>query len=160
MAPGSAVPELARQSFEDVYRDARPGLIRLAYLIVGSRAVAEELVQESFLRLHQRFAEVDNPMGYLRVALVRLCTTANRRRAMEAERLQRATERGASAEHDVDETWAVVQRLRPERRVVLVLRYYEDLPHEEIARLLGCPTVTVRTRVRRALADLRKELER
>ena len=44
-------------------------------------------------------------------------------------------------------------------RLVLVLRYYEDLPHEEIARLLDCPVVTVRTRARRALADLRKELQ-
>ena len=151
---------MTHQSFEELYRDSRPGLVRLAYLIVGTRAVAEELVQEAFLRLHQHFAEVENPAGYVRVALVRLCATSNRRRAMEVERLERAAERAGDAEPEVDETWAVVQRLRPERRVVLVLRYYEDLPHEEIARLLGCPTVTVRTRVRRALADLRKELER
>jgi RNA polymerase sigma factor (sigma-70 family) len=147
------------RTFEDVYREARPGLVRLGYLIVGSQAVAEELVQEAFLRLHTRFAEVDNPGGFLRLTLVRLCVTANRRRAMEAERVARAADHNGPAEHEVDETWTAVQRLRPDRRIVLVLRYYEDLPHDEIARVLGCPTVTVRTRVRRALADLRKELE-
>jgi RNA polymerase sigma factor (sigma-70 family) len=152
-------PVLTDRSFDAVYRDARPGLVRLAYLIVGSQPVAEELVQEAFLRLHQHFAEVENPGGYLRVALVRLCVTANRRRAMEAERLERAVDRVGPPEHEIDEMWTAVQRLRPERRAVLVLRYYEDLPHEEIARLLDCPVVTVRTRARRALADLRKELQ-
>jgi RNA polymerase sigma factor (sigma-70 family) len=43
---------------------------------------------------------------------------------------------------------------------VLVLRYYDDLSHEQIASLLGCSAATVRSRVRRALQDLRKELDR
>lgn len=146
------------RSFDDVYRVSRPGLVRLAYLIVGSSAVAEELVQEAFLRLHQRFAEVDNPPAYLRVTVIRLCTTAKRRVATETDRMQRARDGLAPGEHQIDETWDAIQRLQPDRRAVLVLRFYEDLPHEEIARLLGCPVVTVRTRVHRALADLRKEL--
>ena len=74
--------------------------------------------------------------------------------------MQRAHERLAPGEHHIDETWDAIQRLPPERRAVLVLRFYEDLAHEEIAQLLGCPVVTVRTRVHRALADLRKEVER
>jgi RNA polymerase sigma factor (sigma-70 family) len=145
-------------SFDDVYRTSRPGLVRLAYLMVGSSAVAEELVQEAFLRLHQRFDEVENPPGYLRVSVVRLCATAKRRVAAEADRVQRASDRDAPGEYEIDETWEAIRRLQPERRAVLVLRYYEDLPHDEIARVLGCPVATVRTRVHRALADLRKEL--
>ena len=146
-------------SFDEVYRTARPGLVRLAYLIVGSAAVAEELVQEAFLRLHSRFAGVENPGAYLRVTVVRLCTTAKRHDAIEADRVQRAHERVEPVEHGIDETWDAIQRLEPDRRAVVVLRYYEDLPHEEIGQLLGCPVATVRTRVHRALADLRKELE-
>ncbi len=148
------------RSFDDVYRASRPGLVRLAYLIVGSSAVAEELVQEAFLRLHQRFTEVDNPPAYLRVTVVRLCTTAKRRVAAEVERERRAQEPLTSGEHQIDETWDAIQQLQPDRRAVLVLRFYEDLPHDEIARVLGCPVVTVRTRLHRALADLRKEVER
>ena len=147
-------------SFDDVYRESRPGLLRLAYLVVGSRAVAEEVVQEAFLRLHQRFPTVEQPAAYVRVAVVRLAVTTNKRRAMEIDRLERTRARADAPAPELDETFAAVLRLRPERRIVLILRYYEDLPHDEIARLLGCPVVTVRTRVRRALGDLRKELER
>jgi RNA polymerase sigma-70 factor, ECF subfamily len=50
--------------------------------------------------------------------------------------------------------------VRAERRAVLVLRYYDDLPVRDIAALVGCPEATVRTRLHRGLADLRKELDR
>jgi RNA polymerase sigma factor (sigma-70 family) len=43
---------------------------------------------------------------------------------------------------------------------VIVLRYYADLSHEEIAEMLGCSAGTVRSRVRRALEDLHRELDR
>jgi len=148
------------QSFDDLYRALRPGLIRLAYLIVGSQPVAEELVQEAFLRLHQQFDDVENCGAFLRVVLVRMCVRAKERQAMETDLVVRGVGRTDPVETGIDEVWVAVQRLRPERRAVLVLRYYEDLPHNEIAALVGCPVVTVRTRVRRALADLRRELER
>jgi len=148
------------QSFDDLYRALRPGLIRLAYLIVGSQPVAEELVQDAFLCLHQQFEDVDNCGGFLRVVLVRMCVRAKQRQAMETDLVVRGVDRTEPVERGIDEVWVAVQRLRPERRAVLVLRYYEDLPHHEIAALVGCPVVTVRTRVRRALADLRRELER
>jgi RNA polymerase sigma factor (sigma-70 family) len=61
---------------------------------------------------------------------------------------------------DIDETWDALTRLSPDRRVVLVLRFYEDLTHAQIAELLECPEATVRTRLHRGLADLRKEIER
>ncbi len=52
------------------------------------------------------------------------------------------------------------QLLRPERRAVVVLRYWADLPHGETAEILDCPIATVRTRLHRVLADLRKEVNR
>jgi RNA polymerase sigma factor (sigma-70 family) len=54
--------------------------------------------------------------------------------------------------------WDAVERLPPTRRAVVVLRYWADLPHAEIADILGCPVATVRSRLHRALADLRKEV--
>ena len=125
-------------SFDDFYRQSRAGLVRVAYLIVGSQAVAEELVQEAFVRLHERFATVENPGGYVRVVLVRLCVRTNERRAMETMLLERTAPR-VQPEPEPDAMWDAVQRLRPERRAVLVLRYYEDLPHDEIARHSGLP---------------------
>lgn len=149
-----------RPSFDAVYRDHRAALVRTAFLIVGSTAEAEELAQDAFIQLHQRFETVDNPGAYLRVVLVRAALRRNQRRTMESDRLARLGSPTPHGEPAVDEMWTALQRLRPERRAVLVLRFYDDLAHGEIARLLDCPVATVRSRVRRALADLRKELDR
>jgi DNA-directed RNA polymerase specialized sigma24 family protein len=150
---------LMKPSFDTLYSDLRARMIRVAYLSVGSVAIAEEIVQEAFLRLHRHFDRVENPSGFLRTTVVNLCITWRGRAAMEADRLAGLHQPGPTGDPSVDETWDVLARLRPERRVVLVLRYYEDLSHEEIARIIGCPVATVHTRVWRGLRDLRKELE-
>ncbi|HWJ63063.1 MAG TPA: sigma-70 family RNA polymerase sigma factor [Acidimicrobiales bacterium] len=144
--------------FDAVYRSERAAVLRLATLLVRSDAVAEELVQEAFLRLHRHFEDVDNPPGFVRTAVVRLASTWRSRAAMERDRLDRLPVVDAVAPGELDETWDALGRLKPERATVLVLRFYEDLSQEEIARLLGCSAGTVRSRVRRGLADLRKEL--
>ena len=59
---------------------------------------------------------------------------------------------------EIDETWALVLRMPPPRRAVVVLHYYEDLPLVEVARILGRPDATVRSDHRRALDWLREEL--
>ena len=153
-ASGAAAP----RDFDAVYADQRPQIVRLAYLLVRSEHVAEELAQEAFLRLYRDFASVENPPGFLRTVVVRLASTWRSRRDMERERLERVDVPRPPEVEEVDETWEALGRLRPERATVLVLRFYEDLAHRDIARMLGCPTGTVRSRVRRALADLREEL--
>lgn len=134
--------------------------MRTAFLIVGSRAVAEEIAQEAFLRLYQHFDDVRNPGGFLQTTTVRLCLSWRRRAAGEASRLATLKEPGPTGAFEIDLAWDALAALKPERRAVLVLRYYEDLSHAEIAELMGCRVATVRTRVHRGLADLRKELER
>jgi RNA polymerase sigma factor (sigma-70 family) len=149
-----------RSGFDAVYGEQRPRVVRTAYLVVGSYAVAEELAQEAFVRLHERFDSVDNPGGFLRTAVVRLAISWRRRDLRERMHLATVDEPEATGEMVVDETWDALTALSPERRAALVLRFYEDLSHEEIAAAMGCRVATARTRVHRALADLRKELER
>jgi RNA polymerase sigma-70 factor (sigma-E family) len=149
-----------RDTFDEVFAAARGPMVRVAFLIVGSRAVAEEIVQDAFAALYGRFARVDNPPAYVRTAVVRGAVNWRNRRAMESERLGRVSEPGPTGIGEIDTTWDAMRALRPERRAVLVLRYYEDLSHAQIADLLGCPVTTVRTRLHRGLSDLRKELER
>jgi RNA polymerase sigma factor (sigma-70 family) len=146
-------------SFEAVYDAEAAGLTRLAYLIVGSVPVAEDLVQEAFEALHQRWDTIENPGGFARTVLVRRCLRHRQRARMEAERVARLAPVGAD-DPEVDHLWDVLARLRPDRRAALVLRYYEDLPYEEIAALLGIKEATARTRVHRGLADLERELRR
>jgi DNA-directed RNA polymerase specialized sigma24 family protein len=92
--------------------------------------------------------------------VVRLCLTWQKRRTTEQRLVRQVGVERPSSIPDVGETWAALGRPDPNRRTVLVLRYYEQLRHHEIAELLGCPAATVRTRTRRALKDLRKELAR
>ena len=147
-------------SFDTLYREVRPSMVRLAWLLVGDRTVAEEVVQDAFLAVHQRWAGLANPGVYLRRAVVNRCATWRRRRARERTSVARLGEPPPTGDPAVDAMWDAVGRLGPERRAVVVLRYWADLPHAEIAELLGCPVATVRTRLHRALADLRKEIDR
>jgi DNA-directed RNA polymerase specialized sigma24 family protein len=146
--------------FDAVYTESRDRVVRTAFLIVGSRAVAEELAQEAFLRLYRRFGEVENPGGFLRTAVVRLCLSWRRRDALESSRYALVGEPGPTGAAEIDGTWEALAALPPERRAALVLRFYEGLDHAEIAALVGCRVSTARTRVHRGLADLRRELER
>lgn len=146
----------AGEEFTLVYRSERNRLRRVAYLMTGQRAVAEELVHDAFVRLHQKWATVDVPAAYLRTTLVRLCLSWRERTAMGQAREPRTADRVDPPE--IDETWDQLATLPRDQRVALVLRYYEDLPVGEIARVMGCRPATARTRIHRALAKLREEM--
>jgi RNA polymerase sigma factor (sigma-70 family) len=159
-----------RSSFDAVYKAEWRAVTGLAFLFVRSLPVAEELAQEAFARLYGTFDAVDNPAAFLRTAVSRLALNALRHSAVERRYLQGAgagttgpaapdgMEPHALSRHD--EMWEALGRLRPERRAVLVLRFYEDMTHEQIAEVLRCSAGTVRSRVRRAIADLRKDIDR
>jgi RNA polymerase sigma factor (sigma-70 family) len=153
-------PVVGHHTFDEIFASERGPMVRVAFLIVGSQAIAEEIVQEAFAGLFTHFERVDNAIGYVRTAVVRGAVTWKKRRTMEADRLARVDEPGSTGIGEIDTTWDALRALRPDRRAVLVLRFYEDLSHAQIAEVLGCPVTTVRTRLHRGLSDLRKELER
>jgi RNA polymerase sigma factor (sigma-70 family) len=161
---GSAQPAARPRTapgFDDVYAAEFVRVARLAYLLVRSRAVAEELAQDAFLRLYGHFDAVENPAAFLRTAVGRLALTWLGRADMERDRLTRVGggQLAAVEAPELDETWLALGRLPVERRTVLVLRFYAQMRSPEIAELLGCSAATVRSRVRRGLTDLRKELD-
>ena len=145
---------LTEVGFESFYRARWLHMVRLAALLTGSMAIAEEVVQDSFLALRPRFAAVDSPGAYLRTSVVNGCRAVLRREQREESELARRSVPLALAP-EVDEMWAVVQRLPDHQRAVVVLRFYEDLPEAEIAEILGCRVGTVKSRLHRALATLR-----
>jgi DNA-directed RNA polymerase specialized sigma24 family protein len=150
----------AGTSFDALYLATNAHMIRLGWLLVGSRAVAEEVVHDAFLTVHQHWETIDNPGGYLRRAVVNGCVRWRRRRDHERRLLVVVGEPPPTGDPSIDTMWDAIGRLRPERRAVVVLRYWADLPHGEIAEILGCPVSTVRSRLHRALSDLRKETDR
>jgi DNA-directed RNA polymerase specialized sigma24 family protein len=131
-------------------------MVQLARVITGSVEVAEEVVQEAFIRLHDRWATVVNPVGFLRVVVTNL-SRSELRRARLRHRHATITLAPVHAP-ELDETWVLVCRLPTRQRAVLALRYYLDLSESEIADTLGCRIGTVKSAHHRALARLREEL--
>jgi RNA polymerase sigma factor (sigma-70 family) len=151
----------APPSIEELYAARRRSAVQLATMLTGSRARGEELVQDVFLRMHVRWDEVANPRAYLRQAVVNACRS-DRRREERAERREArvgVVDEVAAPEADDDGLRAAIRALPERQRAVLVLRYFEDLPDDEIARLLGCRPATVRSVARRALLRLREVVE-
>ena len=141
----------------DAYDANRLALVRLAFVTTGDREAAEDIVQEAFLATRQVWSGVQDLRPYLRAAVVNRSRSWLRRRQLE-RRQPPAT--AASYEGAPDEMWDALSRLTPRQRAAVVLRYYEALPDAEIAAVLDCREATVRTTIHRALATLRKEIER
>jgi RNA polymerase sigma factor (sigma-70 family) len=139
-----------------MYHQYRNQLLGLATLLSGSRAVAEEVVQDVFAAAIPRWAVIDNHEWYLKRSVVNRVRSLGRR-ATRAKHVPRLPD-GVTGEPLVDETWLLLRGLPVRQRTVLVLRIHLDLPDEEIARLMNCPEPTVRSLAFRALATLRKEL--
>lgn len=172
MAPGrppSPEPTPAEEArwvrLEQIYRTQHAPMVRLAHLLVGERAVAEELVHDAFLRLHAHLDQADEPAAYLRTTVVNLCRGHGRRSAT-ARRHDLALADRASAAHDapplppdLDEVWRALQHLPARRRDALILRYYADLSTAEVARLLGARPSTARSLIRRGLISLEETLD-
>jgi RNA polymerase sigma-70 factor (sigma-E family) len=153
-----------RERLAEMYERSAPGGFRLAFLLTGDRALAEDLVQDAFVRFVGRFGhlrDLDAFDAYLRRTIVNLSKNAYRRRALERSYLLRRTaeDREGRTDPDVVEAESVRRALMelPERqRAALVLRYFEDLPENEIADILRCRPATARSLVARGLERLRR----
>ena len=145
-------------TFEELWVERRAGLLRLAYLLTGSRAVAEDVVQDAFVQLHRRWDSVRTPAPYLRTSVVNGCRMHHRRTSREQARFADLVTETAHPETPV--VLDALAHLPYPQRAALVLRYYEDRPEAEIAELLGCRPATVRSHVHRGLAALREAMER
>jgi DNA-directed RNA polymerase specialized sigma24 family protein len=144
-----------------LYRAEQPGLVRLATLLVRDQAVAEELVQEAFVRLHPKVATVERPGAYLRTIVVNLCRGHGRRLGTAAahrpEPVAATAAPGLPA--DLSPVWLALGGLPDRQRHALVLRFYLDLPDDEIAQLLDARPGTVRSLISRGLAALKEVVE-
>jgi RNA polymerase sigma factor (sigma-70 family) len=143
--------------FSPFYRGEYVSAIRLARALGVSMAATEDVVQEAFVRVHDRFSALDNPGGYLRTVIVNLCRDWHRRQGRERRHLSAVRDR-PPVSLGAHELLDVLARLPYRWRAVLVLRYWADWTELEIAAALGCRPGTVKTLAARGLARLRKEL--
>lgn len=155
--PGLAGPE----PIEAAYRRLRPRLVRLAHLLTGDPDTAQDVVQDAFVAAARRWSTVESADAYLRMAVVNGSLSVHRRVGRERDKTARLQTLAATVTvgiPELDETWDVLRRLPDKQRAALVLRFYEDLPEAEIARLLDCRPGTVKSLVHRGLLRTRKAL--
>ena len=154
--------ELSKSPHADitaVFQNERHGLVRMATLMIGSGALAEEIVQDAFVAVEPRWSELERPGAYLRTSVVNGCAQALRRRDAERRALQsRARDEDLVLPVRLIELRAALDKLGDRQRIVIVMRYFVDIHDDEIAEILGIQPSSVRSITRRALKVLRKEL--
>jgi RNA polymerase sigma-70 factor (sigma-E family) len=152
----------------ELFRQHHLELVRLALVMVGDLATAEDVVQDAFERLHRRWhrlAEPDRALAYVRSSVLNGCRSVHRRAAVarkHAPRLAAASEAQDSdtalIAADRGQLVAALRALPRRQREVLVLRYYVDLDVAEIGEILRLAPSAVRSTCSRALAALARTL--
>lgn len=152
----------AEAEFTAFFRAEFARVVRTVTLVVGERAVAEELAQDAFVELYDHWAKVcryERPDAWVRRVAIRMAVRAARR-----DRLRRVIEIASVPDGFTSETpepdgevYAAVRRLPLGQRTAVVLFYFEDRPVAEIADLMGCASSTARVhlhKARRRLGEL------
>jgi RNA polymerase sigma-70 factor (ECF subfamily) len=169
----SSDPAAVAGRFTDLIDRQLDRTYRLATVILGDRVDAEDAVHDAAVRAWNRFDRLRDPaqfdawFGQIVINVCRDRLRVRRRRPvidlgpqLEAALAQRPSgpdEATAAVERDA--LARALSRLEPDHQIVLVLRYWQDLSIEVIARGLGVPDGTVKSRLHYALRRLRAELE-
>lgn len=156
----------------EVYRRHAGAVFALARRLLADRTLAEEIVQEVFLRLWNDPDRFDPDRGSLRSYLLAQChgrsvdliRSESSRRRREEKELTLAAEAGYDLEHEVwdmavaERVKATLQTLPEGEREAILLAYFGGHTYREVADLLGTPEGTVKSRIRSGLKKMRGEL--
>ncbi len=150
--------------FADVFEEHYEPLVRLARLLVDDRGSGEEVVQDAFVRAYRRWDRIDDPVRYLRSAVVNTARSRLRHRAVvrryvaPVQRAAAAAEDEAVVRSEHAEVLTAVRALPRRQRECLVLRYYLDLSEADIATTLGISAGSVKSHSSRGMAALARTL--
>jgi RNA polymerase sigma-70 factor (sigma-E family) len=152
----------AQESFREFVENRSSALLKTAVLLTGGdRYAGEDLLQNALMKAAGRWHRVDEPEAYVRQVLYRQQISRWRLKWPRRElTVAEPPERGASPDAASSAELRLLMRgalarLTARQRTVLVLRYFEDLPEADVARILGCSVGTVRSTTHRSLARLR-----
>ncbi len=146
-------------TFDDFYESSWTEACRLALGVLGGdRSRAEEVAQDAFAECWKRWETIQNPQGYLRRSVCNraIDVSSRDRRRMSLLRQYRPGRHTVDDPVPLDDLLAAI---RPEFRAVLVLRFWAGLREAEVAQTLGISSGTVKTWTRRALQQLRRQLQ-
>lgn len=153
-------------AFAEFVAARSPSLHRTAYLMVGDRGLAQDLLQEALTKTYvawPRLRDPANAEAYTRKAITTTAISWYRRRSWGERPTDTVTERRSQADHADDLStrdllWSALQSLPPRQRATIVLRFYEDLSEARTAEVLGCAPGTVKSQVSAGLRKLRDHL--
>jgi RNA polymerase sigma-70 factor (ECF subfamily) len=148
------------RSFEEFFASEHARLFGALCLVTGDRSEAEEIMQDAFLRLWERWdhvSEVDDPSAYLFRTAMNVFRNRYRRAtlAMKKTISLAPTEDALATIEDRDVVVRALRGLTPDQRAAVVLTGYVGLTSEEAGRMLGMRASTVRTAATRARAAIR-----
>jgi RNA polymerase sigma-70 factor (sigma-E family) len=169
--PDPHTPPDGRAQVASLYQEHALTLVRLAKIMLGDQAAAEDVVQDAFLGLYRRWRSLDDhhrAVGYLRNSVLNGCRNAHRGRTRRDRALAFAGQPAdiVSAEESAligeanREVMAALRALPGRQREAVVLRYYLDLSEDETAQAMRVSRGTVKSatsRGRAALARMLKE---
>ena len=166
-----AITRRQRDALAEVYRRHGERVHRRARVVVGE-SLADEVVQEVFLRLWQEPERFQPHRGVLRTFLLKqahgravdLLRSENARRARESADVHQKTNAGAEVEDAAlarlagEDLWRALSSLHDGERDAIALAYFAGHTYREVADLLEQPEGTVKGRIRSGLARLRAQL--
>src|SRR5580658_7573252 len=168
MVIGLVAAEQIGLDFGELVRRHQSMVYSIAWRFLHDRGLAEEVAQEVFLRLHRNLRRIESPahaVSWLRKVAAQRAIDEGRKRLrrprIALELVAEPVARGSARDVMLDETLRRLVDTLPEApRMVMVLRYQEDLDPSEIAETLSMPLGTVKSHLQRSLALLREKLER
>ena len=161
------VSSRAESRLGELYERHALAAARLAYILTGDRVVAEDIVQEAFVRIVGRFKYRKPPDvfdAYLRRAVINLAKNHFRHQSLRRSHAARQRQTQVfspdeTADIDAgDELRRALLELPHRQRVALVLRYFSDLSEQQIADAMGCSAGAVKSTLYRGLKTLRRTL--
>ncbi|MFY9915937.1 MAG: SigE family RNA polymerase sigma factor [Nocardioidaceae bacterium] len=156
--------EVLAASYESFVQTRSATLLRTAFLLTGSSADAEDLVQITLIKLFvawPRATVATSPEAYARRVMLNAFISGRRPARFRREKLVRTPPEFVAAELDPSDrltVWPLVLALPTRQRAVVVLRYYSGLTEAEIAEALGCAPGTVKSTASAALKHLRDQM--
>lgn len=154
------------ETYVAFYRRDYRDLVGLAYVLTGSRWVAEDLAQDAMTEAHRRWSKIhdyDDPGAWVRRVMINKKISAARKVDSEGKMLRRLRSRRTEDTVTIPERsnaiWSAVSRLPRRQAEVIALFYWEDRPIAEIADILGLGIETVKTHLKRGRAALSQVLQ-
>lgn len=166
-------------AFENLFQQYRKLVFKTAFLVVGNKEEAEDVLQEVFIAMWKSRSTFDPARGKLTTWLHRItinqCASKHRKKQPAFFSLEEIRDRGFDLletknsnlpeeilinKLDYERMLKTLNSLDRKHRPVLILRYFNDLSYDEIAQVLGIPLGTVKSRLNHAIRTARRELEK